>query len=523
MNEKETGSFYTPNKLIEYMIGYINNRISPCSILEPSAGDGRFVEYLNKISSNITLVEFDQQKIVELKKLYKNPIKCECSDFITYSLNKKKKYDLIIGNPPYISKKSIPKEQYESSLNIAEYFGLDKSIVQNLWVSFVLSSIKMLNDKGSIFFVLPFEFLQVQYAEKLRIFLEKKFDTIEIITFEERVFTNIEQDICLVYLSNEDTHKPYIKYKTLISDERPIETFNSVIERNKPLKKWSNCILDDTETENFMNLASLFPMVSEFGEISPGIVTGANSFFILPNKKIDDLKISKSCTIPIITKSSNVSSVLIYKTSDFDLLISDDVPTQLVNLNGTNIKSFSKHLREYLNNGELKDINKGFKCKNRKRWYDVPIIKNGQVCFFKRYHIVPKIIFNEANVYTTDISYNIRFNDQFDPKSFVFCFYNSLTIALCEYNGRFYGGGVAELVPSEFKQLNIPYKRIPEEQITQLDNMFRNNESFENIVEFVDSIVLNNLSNEEKLLLKRIRQKYLLRRMKDFKRRNSDD
>lgn len=61
------------------------------------------------------------------------------------------------------------------------------------------------------FFVLPFEFLQVQYAEKLRIFLEKKFNTIEITTFEDRVFTDIEQDVCQVYFSNEEFAKPFIR------------------------------------------------------------------------------------------------------------------------------------------------------------------------------------------------------------------------------------------------------------------------------------------------------------------------
>ena len=93
------------------------------------------------------------------------------------------------------------------------------------------------------FFVLPFEFLQVQYAEKLREFLETKFNTIEITTFEDGVFSDIEQDVCLVYLSNEKNGKPYIKYTTLISAEDTTKTFESIIMRNKPLKKWSNCII----------------------------------------------------------------------------------------------------------------------------------------------------------------------------------------------------------------------------------------------------------------------------------------
>ena len=59
MNDKETGSFYTPKELIEYMVTYTSARIKPKTILEPSAGDGRFVEPLKKFNAQISLVEFD--------------------------------------------------------------------------------------------------------------------------------------------------------------------------------------------------------------------------------------------------------------------------------------------------------------------------------------------------------------------------------------------------------------------------------------------------------------------------------
>lgn len=66
MNDKETGSFYTPKELIEYMVTYTSARIKPKTILEPSAGDGRFVEQLKKFNAQISLVEFDVMKAASL-------------------------------------------------------------------------------------------------------------------------------------------------------------------------------------------------------------------------------------------------------------------------------------------------------------------------------------------------------------------------------------------------------------------------------------------------------------------------
>lgn len=518
MNEKETGSFYTPEKLIEFMVSYIGDRVAPSSILEPSAGDGRFIKHIEQLNNDITLVEFDVEKANHLKEKYNSKYKVICSDFISYSLQEKTKFDLIIGNPPYIAKKAIPQDQYNKSLEIANYFNLDKSIVQNLWVSFVLSSIKMLENNGSIFFVLPFEFLQVQYAEKLRNFLEIKFNTIEIVTFEERIFEDIEQDVCLVYLTNETMGKPYIKYCTYKNANVEEKTFESVIMRNKPLKKWSNCILNDEETERLMNLARKYKKIAAYGEISPGIVTGANSFFIIPQNKAETLQVPPSNILKIITKSSVIPWLLCFKKQDFDGLCGEKNNTHMLSLVGLDKELFSKELREYIKKGEKEEINVRYKCSHRNRWYDVPVVKSGEACFFKRYHHIPRVVLNQEQIHTTDIIYNIRFYPDYDPASFVFCFYNSLTLALCEYNGRFYGGGVGELVPSEFKSIALPYKKIRKQSVEKLDRLFRNKADIDEIIDYVDSIVLSDFRQQEILLLQNIRKRYLDRRLKNLQK-----
>ena len=47
MNNKLTGSFYTPNKLVKYMVNKIADEING-DILEPSFGDGRFFDELQE-------------------------------------------------------------------------------------------------------------------------------------------------------------------------------------------------------------------------------------------------------------------------------------------------------------------------------------------------------------------------------------------------------------------------------------------------------------------------------------------
>jgi len=60
---------------------------------------------------------------------------------------------------------------------------LPKNLMQNSWVAFILTSINLLEKNGAIFFVLPIEFLQVQYAEEFRGFCSFINNTVTFITF----------------------------------------------------------------------------------------------------------------------------------------------------------------------------------------------------------------------------------------------------------------------------------------------------------------------------------------------------
>lgn len=134
--------------------------------------------------------------------------------------------------------------------------------------------------------------------------------------------------------------------------------------------------------------------------------------------------------------------------------------------------------------------------------------------FFKRYHVLPRVYINRANIHTTDAGYHIRLKEGLDKDSVVFCFYNSLTLAQCEFQGRYYGGGVSELVPSEFKALPIPYSKIEREDIEKLDRMFREKNQVEEIVSFVNSKTLM-LDMEENTVIdiENIRRKLVKRRL----------
>ena len=520
-SNKLVGSYYTPHRVIMFTYKYLSHQNKNIkNILEPSAGDGRFIKIFlsSKSATNIVGVELFEDKVEYIKKeIHSSKLTLLASDFLDFYSITEDKFDLIIGNPPYINIKNMDKSFIESSRALCRNIGLPESVIQNAWVSFVLAASQLLSKEGTIFFVLPIEFLQVNYAERLRAFLEREFNTIHIICFSERMFPDIEQETCLVYLANERKKLPYILYQQYKSFDSTTPFYQSKIERNKPLKKWSNAILSDEELDLLNRTSTLYPQIKDIAQSTPGIVTGANSKFILTKDEV----IQYSCkhyVKPIISKGSTAKNVFEINQELILKLESENQKIYLLDLAGKEFDSLPIPLQEYLNivaqtkrNGIA--IQHSYKCSKRKPWYGVPIVKSGSAIFFKRYDSIPRFSTNPEYIYTTDIAYGLRLTEGINPENLVFCFYNSLTLAQCEFAGRFYAGGVIELTPNEFKSLSIPYENIKKSDISIIKNMFTQNINTEEIISFVNSKTLSKkLTTEEINKLNTIRSKLILRR-----------
>lgn len=288
----------------------------------------------------------------------------------------------------------------------------------------------------------------------------------------------------------------------------------SSIVRNKPLKKWSNAILNDDEIEILEKRYSNFKTVYSFGECSPGVVTAANNELILTKEEYLELKAAKFVK-PIISKSSYLQNDVEINYELIDKL--DLLQKKVYLLDLKHETNLPESLEEYLNcvgnkmrNG--KKIKDSYKCSRRNPWYGVPLTQVGDVCFFKRYDRFPRLCLNSSKILTTDIAYNLRVDEEYDPKSVVFSFYNSFTLALCEFHCRYYGGGVAELTPKEFAALKIPYRKINKEQWKFFADLMHNGAQVQEIVQYVDPIVLNDWSQKELEQLREIWKKLKHRR-----------
>lgn len=225
-------------------------------------------------------------------------------------------------------------------------------------------------------------------------------------------------------------------------------------------------------------------------------------------------------TLPILQKSSYVNeNTIIIGKDTVDDLKRKNRPMFLLNLSKIEEEKLPPELKKYLDKIKVEkiggvELSQRYKCANRIPWYGVPIVNKGDIIFFKRYHMIPRVYVNRADIHTTDAGYHIRLDKEWDKDSFVFCFYNSLTLAQCEFQGRYYGGGVSELIPSEFKELPVPYYKIAKEDIELLNQMFQRKELIEDIVSFVNAkTIAKNMDPDTLAAIERVRKTLIKRRI----------
>lgn len=523
--QRQTGSYYTPKFISDFIVKWIIKQ--PHSnfrkILEPSCGDGIFVDSLIELGIEndfkIDLVEINSIVAESLQKKYLNHpnINIYNEDFLDYQLVCDKKYSIILGNPPYVKRTYLTDEQILLSKKIFEsYQKLTNSNLKNIWSSFLVRAISMLTEDGILAFVLPAELLQVDYAAQLRLLLIAEFERIEIFTFNELLFTECKGQDTVILIAYKKSLESGL-YFSNIEYTRNLLDLNKIYFTKHDINesKWSSHSLNEVELNLINRLTKECLTIDDISSSKPGIVTAANSFFILNQNDVKKYKLEKYIR-PIIQKGSLVGDSLTFDDNDFNKLKLSNTPCYFIDLN--NKKSLDdKKILPYLELGIEQKLHERYKMQKRLHWFQVPYnTEPALLFFFKRCHNYPKLVRNYSNAITTDSAYLMTMKSDYKADNILFSFYNSFTLACAELMGRYYGGGVLELTPNEFKKLPLPYITISEKQFESYLELHASKKDIKEILKKFNNIILKtyfpNISDAEINMLEDIRIKLIKRR-----------
>lgn len=513
--QKLRGAYYTPLPLAEMMVKLFSSDESIKTVLEPSCGDGVFVDALDDMKmldqlNDATAIEIEQDEVEKLKHRFANAknIKIINRDFFDYyEKTCEKKFDLILGNPPYIRYQYLEENQRILMSEILVSQGMKSNKLVNTWVGFMVACVNLLSDNGKIAFVIPAEILQVAYAEDLRLFLANHLSKITLITFEELVFPDIEQEI-VVFIGEKGTEEKGIRIIELnnLDDLNDFDIDTNGFQKLQHVhEKWTKYFTNNKENELISKIRkdSRFQMLSDTALINVGITTGNNKYFSINDKTVKQYELEKVVR-PLIGRSAHAHSVY-FNEADWKENVDAGKAAYLIDFPEVEYERYPDKHKEYIHLGEVNGENEGYKCSIRERWYRIPSVWVPDAFFLRRNNLYPKFVLNCCNAVSTDTMHRIKFNDGVEPERILLSYYNSISFAFTELCGRSYGGGVLEILPGEVGNILVPIlDDIPIEIVRQVlrevDLIVREDEPIENALDIVDKeILINGIGIEEAL------------------------
>lgn len=499
--QKLRGGYYTPLDLAKYISHWVVSSSLKGVFLEPSCGDGNFLEALcstNACSSIWAheLLEREARKASQRVPRSVN-LSLQTGDFLSWAFSnfnaRSQFFAGVVGNPPFIRYQYMEKSTQAYAEAIFKYAGIPFTKHTNCWVPFVISSVNFLMPSGRLGMIVPAEIMHVSHSSGLRNYLLRTCSKIYIIDPKEMWFENTLQGVCILLLEKKASAQQIcqgVSVKTVENREflnTTVENLfaNHAVISGKYLEnKWTIALLSSEERIVFDKVLNNENVrrFRDVADVDVGIVTGANNFFLVSDEIISKYQL-EHWAYPMFGRSEHCPGI-IYDSTQHKKNKTLGLPCNFLWFRNMECSDNHEKMADYIKKGETEQLHMRYKCRIRNPWYEVPSVYSTAIGMLKRSHHFPKLIYNEIGAFTTDTAYRISLQKPYDKQNFVANFINSMTALSSELEGRFYGGGVLELVPSEIEklaiitaktkgdiaQLNVNIQRLQPEEILKIQD-----------------------------------------------------
>jgi predicted RNA methylase len=471
------GQFATPPGLADEIITYSLKLLDKEEIrfLDPAIGTGVFYSSLLKQVhgfNRIQAVGFEidphyAQPAIQLWRSTK--LQIIQGDFTRQKSPDKANelYDLVVCNPPYVRHHhlSASEKQRLGKASVVSS-GIRLSGLAGLYAYFVSLSHEWMADDGIAAWLIPSEFLDVNYGRGIKTYLLQKVSLVRIHRFEA---SDVQFDDALVTSSvvwfqkrpPRDGHTVTMSHGGLIS--KPKTQLSIKSSALSPDEKWSIRINGNGRR------VSGAPTLGDYFTVKRGIATGANKFFILTLESIEELKLPRLMLVPILPGPR--------------LLLVDEVradakgnpvvnPTQFVidcKLPEDEVRSKYPQLWKYLVSGKA-EVAVRYICRHREPWYSQETREPAPfLCTYigraDSARGTPfRFILNHSKAVATNV-YLLLYpksplQEMFEkePRAYreVLAIMNGIAPEVLKNCGRVYGGGLHKLEPHELLSLPVP-------------------------------------------------------------------
>ena len=459
----EKGQFSTPFPLALDIMRRIRQLVSSrnVSFLEPAYGTGVFIsafeEAFGRAPRRTLGFEIDPYYCNPSASLWRGDgVEIRCEDFLAQ--NPDAHFDVLVTNPPYSRHHHIPSEvKVRLRAAVCTETGMSISGLAGLYCHFMMLSTKWLKPDGISCWLVPCEFMDVNYGSAVKRYLTEKVDLVQIHRFrsEDLQFADALVSSCVVIFRNKPPDAARnVVFSTGGSVCTPCASCLCKVGDLDPNVKWSALFSGNA----FDRTAGA--TLGDYFTVKRGIATGDNSFFILDAETAARRRIPKCFLRPVLPSPRYVRSDRIESDSG-DPALERRQYLFSCDLDEVSLRRDYPAVWEYVCEGRERGVPYGYICSRRTPWYSCEKRESAPI-------VVPymgrgsadgrlfRFILNESDAVTTNVYLMLYPKPQYArrlrDKAVLDAVWRSLNKiapqALVE-SGRTYGGGLHKLEPRE--------------------------------------------------------------------------
>lgn len=479
------GQFATPPTLADAMVRLARKlcpELVPVRLLDPGGGTGTFFSSVLRTYgpdgiASATTFETDPRLASVMGRLWAPfCLNVQSADFTKASPPQLDgdKPNLIICNPPYVRHHHLEVPDKTRMKKRVGRLGLELNGLAGLYCYFLLLADEWLAPGGTSVFIVPAEFLDVNYGSVVKQYLRDRVTTVQIHRFspEDVQFADaLVTSVIVLYRKSATPQRHEILLTSGPNLLAPTFTRRVPARQLDHKDKWGRFFSPGESLIRSTGHAKLGDLFS----IKRGIATGANDFFILEEAAAQQLGLPNEFLRPVLPGQRFIPSDVIEANPDGLpigiprlFLLDCPLPRRVVS------RSFPA-LDRYLRKGKRQHLPERYLLRGRSPWYSqeqrppAPIIctymgrkkKNG--CTFRFIRNYSRA--TSVNVYL--LLYpkpQLQEAIQSDGAVLERVFDYLRSLRNIESAGRVYGGGLNKLEPKELAQVEIPKEMMTEIQ-----------------------------------------------------------
>lgn len=441
------------------------------SFIEPSIGLGAFYAAFRSVfksaAGHALGFEIDSHYYNPSKELWaKEDLELRKADFLKERTNGER-FDLLVANPPYVRHHHIDGEKKkELQKEVMQSTGIKISGLAGLYCYFLILSEKWLADGALSCWLIPSEFLDVNYGKAIKQYLLECVDLLCVHKFkaDDVQFDDALVSSTIIFFRKGKPSEKEIEFSC--GEDVNVPSRKMKIERKRLTAscKWSNLFVEDTTNYSSNDDCKL----GNFFTVKRGIATGDNSFFVMNMDTIEKYHIPSKFLKPVLPSPRYLKEDIISSDNDGNVALTQKQYLFSCNLPEDVLKEKYPSVWEYIQEGVKRGVNKGYICSHRPLWYFCEDRKPAPfvVPYMGRGDSSKKMfrfILNKTKAITTNVYLLLYPKDNYlkcmtDTKLLneVWQTLNEVTSEQFATNGREYGGGLHKLEPKELLNIKVP-------------------------------------------------------------------